>query len=53
VFAELDTSRRLQLVAATKMAEQTIITAAVESDLPADLNSTKFYVTPGQVKAGK
>jgi len=53
VFAELDTSRRLQLVAATKMAEQTIITAAVESDLPADLNSTKFYMSPGQVKAGK
>ena len=53
VFAELDTSRRLQLVAATKMAEQTIITAAVESDLPADLNSAKFYVTPGHVKTGK
>ena len=52
VFAELDTSRRLQLVAATKVAEQTIITAAVESDLPADLNSAKFYVTPGHVKAG-
>jgi DNA replication and repair protein RecF len=43
----------LQLVAATKMAEQTIITAAVESDLPVDLNSTKFYVTAGQVRAGK
>jgi DNA replication and repair protein RecF len=53
VFAELDISRRLQLVAATKMAEQTIITAAVESDLPAELYSAKFYVTPGQVKAGK
>ena len=53
VFAELDTSRRLQLVAATQIAEQTIITAAVESDLPTDLNSTKFYVTPGQVKTGK
>lgn len=52
VFAELDTSRRLQLVTATKFAEQTIITAAVESDLPTDLNSTTFYVTPGQVKAG-
>ena len=53
VFAELDTSRRLQLVAATKFAEQTIITAAVETDLPEDLVSTKFYVTPGQVRAGK
>jgi DNA replication and repair protein RecF len=35
------------------MAEQTIITVAVESDLPAELDSAKFYVTPGQVKAGK
>jgi len=53
IFAELDTTRRAQLTSVTKMAEQTIITAAVESDLPTDLNSTKFYVTPGQVKAGK
>ena len=53
VFAELDTSRRLQLVAATKIAEQTIITAAVEGDLPDDLESTKFYVTPGSVRAGE
>jgi DNA replication and repair protein RecF len=50
VFAELDTSRRLQLVAATKMAEQTIITTAAESDLPKDLTGRKFYVTPGQVR---
>ena len=49
VFAELDTSRRLQLVAATKMAEQTIITAAVESDLPPELLSSKYYVSPGVV----
>lgn len=52
VFAELDTSRRLQLVAATKMAEQTIITTAVESDLPTDLKGAKFYVTPGHVRVG-
>jgi DNA replication and repair protein RecF len=31
------------------MAEQTFITAAVESDLPAELLSTKFYVSPGVV----
>jgi DNA replication and repair protein RecF len=31
------------------MAEQTFITAAVESDLPAELLSEKFYVTPGVV----
>jgi DNA replication and repair protein RecF len=31
------------------MAEQTFITAAVESDLPAELLSSKYYVTPGKV----
>jgi DNA replication and repair protein RecF len=49
IFAELDTARRLQLTSVTKMAEQTFITAAVESDLPAELLSAKFYVSPGVV----
>ena len=53
VFAELDTSRRKQLISATQIAEQTIITAAVESDIPAELLTQKFYVTPGVVKKGK
>jgi len=53
VFAELDTSRRIQLMSATQLAEQTLITAAVESDLPAELLTQKFYVTPGVVKKGK
>jgi DNA replication and repair protein RecF len=53
VFAELDTSRRIQLMSATQLAEQTFITAAVESDLPAELLTQKFYVTPGVVKKGK
>jgi DNA replication and repair protein RecF len=53
VFAELDTSRRKQLMSATQIAEQTIITTAVESDLPAELLTQKFYVTPGVVKKGK
>jgi len=35
------------------MAEQTFITAAVESDLPAELLSTKFYVTPGSATRGE
>lgn len=52
VFAELDTSRRKQLMSATQLAEQTIITAAVESDLPKELLTQKFYVTPGVVKKG-
>ena len=50
IFAELDTSRRQQLTAITKLAEQTFITAAVESDLPAELLSEKFFVTPGHVE---
>jgi DNA replication and repair protein RecF len=49
IFAELDTARRQQLTSVTQMAEQTFITAAVESDLPAELLSTKYYVTPGFV----
>ena len=53
VFAELDTSRRIQLMSATQLAEQTFITAAVESDLPKELLTQKFYVTPGVVKKGE
>ena len=49
IFAELDTTRRAQLTSVTTMAEQTFITAAVESDLPPELLSEKFYVTPGIV----
>lgn len=49
VFAELDTSRRLQLMNATQVAEQTIITAAVESDLPAGLETQRRYVYSGRV----
>ena len=49
IFAELDTTRRQQLTSVTQMAEQTFITAAVESDLPSELLTTKHYVTPGIV----
>ena len=49
VFAELDTQRREHLIAATKTAEQTIITAAVESDLPLGLESDRRYVHLGRV----
>ena len=40
-------------MSATQLAEQTIITVAVESDLPAELLTQRFYVTPGAVKKGK
>lgn len=53
IFAELDVARRRQLAAVTHLAEQTIITTAVEGDLPPELESAKFYVTPGLVEKGK
>ncbi|MDP1721154.1 MAG: DNA replication/repair protein RecF [Candidatus Nanopelagicaceae bacterium] len=49
VFSELDTFRRSQLIEATQVAEQTIITAAVEGDLPAGLETKRRYVQLGQV----
>ena len=49
VFAELDTNRRARLVQATKLAEQTIVTAAVEGDLPAELNDFRYHVSNGKV----
>jgi DNA replication and repair protein RecF len=49
IFSELDTIRRMQLMSATHMAEQTIITAAVESDLPVGLETQRRYVQPGKV----
>lgn len=51
VFSELDTYRRMQLMKATQIAEQTIITAAVESDLPPGLETQRRYVQPGQVSS--
>lgn len=52
VFAELDSTRRQHLITATHIAEQTFITAAVEGDLPTDLTTQKYYVTPGEVRLG-
>lgn len=49
VFSELDTFRRTQLMKATCVAEQTIITAAVEGDLPLGLETERLYVRPGRV----
>jgi DNA replication and repair protein RecF len=41
------------LVAITRVAEQTFITAAVESDLPEELLTERFYVSPGSVTKTK
>lgn len=49
VFSELDEERRVQLIKLAKSAEQTIITVAVENDLPKELTGAKFHVKSGQV----
>ena len=50
VFSELDEERRDQLVELAQSAEQTLITVAVESDLPAELSGEVFFVKSGSVK---
>ena len=49
VFSELDEDRRIQLIDLAKKAEQTLITVAVESDLPTDLTGARFNVKSGTV----
>ena len=50
VFAELDGERREQLALTAAKAEQTIITAAVPDDVPAQLAGTRFQVSTGTVR---
>lgn len=50
VFAELDADRREQLAIVADKAEQTIITAAVASDVPAQLQGSRYDVHEGQVR---
>ena len=50
VFSELDEERRDQLVELSRSAEQTLITVAVESDLPTELSGEVFFVKSGSVK---
>lgn len=49
VFSELDEDRREKLVQLTKSAEQTIITVAVEGDLPDSLIGDRYLVKSGEV----
>lgn len=50
VFAELDEKRRSTLVDLALTAEQTLITVAVESDLPTQLSQNLRYIKEGSVK---
>ena len=49
VFSELDEERRDHLAVIAKSAEQTIITVAVDSDLPKSLTGEKYLVKSGSV----
>lgn len=49
VFAELDGERRARLMASVSEFEQVIVTAAVESDVPADVDWHKVKVSAGTV----
>jgi DNA replication and repair protein RecF len=51
VFAELDTTRRERLAQAVGAAEQVLVTAAVDADVPAELNGQRFRVSTGTVVA--
>lgn len=50
VFAELDVDRRDQLAAVASKAEQSIITAAVASDVPDPLAGARFDVHDGEIR---
>ena len=49
VFSELDEERRERLAEIAKSAQQTIITAAVENDLPKSITGSKYLVRSGAV----
>lgn len=49
VFAELDVGRRDQLAAMVAGAEQVLVTAAVDTDVPEGLNGHRFRVKDGMV----
>jgi DNA replication and repair protein RecF len=50
VFAELDTRRREALARTAARAEQVLVTAAVDDDVPAVLKGTRFVVENGTVR---
>ena len=52
VFAELDVDRRRQLADLVAGAEQVLVTAAVEADVPEALAGARFHVAGGEVTRG-
>lgn len=51
VFAELDERRRRALAGVAARAEQVLVTAAVDDDVPAELAGSRFAVNGGRVAA--
>jgi DNA replication and repair protein RecF len=50
VFAELDRRRRSRLAEVAASAEQVLVTAAVDEDVPAELAGSRFSVTDGEIR---
>jgi len=50
VFAELDARRRERLAELVAPAEQVLVTAAVDDDVPGALAGTRYAVTAGEVE---
>jgi len=50
VFAELDARRRRALARTAGRAEQVLVTAAVDDDVPSDLQGARFVVEAGTVR---
>jgi DNA replication and repair protein RecF len=50
VFAELDAGRREQLALVAAKAEQTVVTAAVRSDVPDELAGAVHRIADGEVR---
>jgi DNA replication and repair protein RecF len=50
VFAELDGERRAQLAELVAGAEQVLVTAAVDADVPEKLSGTRYTVAEGEVR---
>jgi DNA replication and repair protein RecF len=50
VFAELDQRRRSRLAEVATAAEQVLVTAAVEEDVPDTLGNTRYVVSDGEVR---
>ncbi|MFZ5871708.1 MAG: DNA replication/repair protein RecF [Actinomycetota bacterium] len=49
VFAELDAGRRRRLAELVRSAEQVLVTAAVDDDVPAELDGVRLEVRAGEV----